>query len=32
LWSMLILVYLCEGVVRGMSDGGRSSVLGWIEA
>ena len=32
LWSMLILAYLCEGVVRGMSDGGRSSVLGWIEA
>jgi uncharacterized membrane protein len=31
LWSMLILAYLCEGVVRGMSDGGRSSVLGWIE-
>ena len=22
LWSMLILAYLCEGVVRGMSDGG----------
>jgi uncharacterized membrane protein len=32
LWSMLILAYLCEGVVRGMSDGGRSSLLGWIEA
>jgi uncharacterized membrane protein len=31
-WSMLILFYLCEGVVRGMSDGGRSAVLGWIEA
>ena len=32
LWSMLILAYLCEGVVRGMSDGGLSSLLGWIEA
>ena len=31
LWSMLILAYLCEGVVRGMSDGGRSAVLGWME-
>jgi uncharacterized membrane protein len=31
-WSMLILVYLCEGVVRGMTD--LSSVgraLGWAE-
>jgi uncharacterized membrane protein len=32
LWSMLILAYLCEGVVRGMSDGGLSSLLGWAEA
>ena len=32
LWSMLILAYVCEGVVRGMSDGGLSSLLGWIEA
>ena len=32
LWSMLILAYLCEGVVRGMTDGGRSAVLGWMEA
>jgi uncharacterized membrane protein len=32
LWSMMILAYLCEGVVRGMSDGGRSAVLGWIAA
>ena len=32
LWSMLILAYLCEGVVRGMSDGGRSSLLGWMGA
>ena len=31
LWSMLILAYLCEGVVRGMSDGGLSSTLGWVE-
>jgi uncharacterized membrane protein len=32
-WSMLILVYLCEGLVRGVSDptaAGR--LLGWIEA
>jgi uncharacterized membrane protein len=29
LWSMLILAYLCEGVVRGMSDAGLSSRLGW---
>ena len=32
LWSMLILAYLCEGVVRGMSDRGLSSSLGWLEA
>jgi len=32
LWSMLILAYLCEGVVRGMSDAGLSSLLGWVEA
>jgi uncharacterized membrane protein len=31
-WSMLILFYLCEGVVRGMSDSGLSATLGWIEA
>ena len=31
LWSMLILVYLCEGVVRGMTDRGLSSTLGWVE-
>jgi len=31
-WSMLILFYLCEGVVRGMSDAGLSATLGWIEA
>lgn len=29
--SMLILLYLAEGVVRGMSDGGLSALLGWIE-
>lgn len=31
-WSMLILLYVCEGVVRGMSDAtplGRG--LGWLE-
>ena len=31
LWSMLILAYLCEGVVRGMTDAGLSSTLGWIQ-
>ena len=31
-WSMMILLYLCEGVVRGMSDGGTASLLGWLEA
>lgn len=31
-WSMLILAYLCEGLVRGASDPGRSAMLGWIEA
>lgn len=32
-WSMLILLYLCEGLVRGMSDATATSrVLGWIEA
>lgn len=30
--SMLILVYLAEGVVRGMTDGGLSARLGWLEA
>lgn len=32
LWSMLILLYLCEGIVRGMSDAGLSAPLGWVEA
>lgn len=32
LWSMLILLYLCEGIVRGMSDTGLSATLGWLEA
>lgn len=32
LWSMLILIYLCEGIVRGMSDAQPSAALGWIEA
>lgn len=31
LWSMLILFYLCEGIVRGMSDPGLSARLAWIE-
>jgi uncharacterized membrane protein len=32
-WSMAILLYLCEGVVRGMSDASATSrTLGWIEA
>lgn len=29
--SMLVLPYVAEGVVRGMTDGGVSSRLGWIE-
>jgi uncharacterized membrane protein len=29
--SMLILLYFAEGIVRGMSDAGLSSTLGWIE-
>jgi uncharacterized membrane protein len=31
-WSMLILGYLCLGVVRGVSDRGLSATLGWAEA
>jgi uncharacterized membrane protein len=32
-WSMAILLYLCEGLVRGMSDTTATSrALGWIEA
>lgn len=31
LWTMLILVYLCEGVVRSMSDTGWSRWLGVVE-
>lgn len=30
--SMLILLYLAEGIVRATSDGGISAMLGWIEA
>jgi uncharacterized membrane protein len=30
--SMLVLLYLAEGVVRGMTDGGLSARLGWAEA
>ena len=29
--SMLILLYFAEGIVRGMSDAGRSATLGWLE-
>jgi len=29
--SMLILLYLTEGIVRGTSDKGLSATLGWIE-
>ncbi|AJK46068.1 DUF2069 domain-containing protein [Burkholderia plantarii] len=29
--SMLILLYFAEGVVRGMTDGGLSARLGWLE-
>lgn len=29
--SMLILLYLAEGIVRGMSDSGWSATLGWVE-
>jgi len=30
--SMLILLYLAEGIVRAMTDRGLSSTLGWIES
>jgi uncharacterized membrane protein len=30
--SMLTLLYLGEGIVRGMTDGGLSARLGWFEA
>ncbi len=30
--SMLILLYLAEGIVRATSDKGLSATLGWIEA
>ncbi|KQR74613.1 hypothetical protein ASG35_17850 [Burkholderia sp. Leaf177] len=30
--SMLVLLHLAEGIVRGMTDGGLSARLGWIEA
>lgn len=29
--SMLVLLYLAEGVVRGMSDAGLSAQLGWLQ-
>ncbi|WP_250472090.1 DUF2069 domain-containing protein [Caballeronia sp. GAFFF1] len=32
-WScMLVLLYLAEGIVRGMSDAGLSARLAWLEA
>lgn len=31
-WSMLILLYVCEGIVRGMSDRQPSASLAWLEA
>jgi uncharacterized membrane protein len=30
--SMLVLLYLAEGIVRGMTDRGLSATLGWLEA
>ncbi len=30
--SMLVLLYLAEGIVRGMTDRGVSAELGWLEA
>jgi uncharacterized membrane protein len=30
--SMLVLLYLAEGIVRGMTDSGLSARLGWLEA
>ncbi|TDN69186.1 DUF2069 domain-containing protein [Paraburkholderia sp. BL10I2N1] len=30
--SMLVLLYLAEGIVRGMTDRGLSATLGWFEA
>ena len=30
--SMMILIYLTEGIVRAVSDKGLSATLGWIEA
>jgi uncharacterized membrane protein len=30
--SMLVLLYLMEGIVRGMSDRGPSAALAWLEA
>ena len=30
--SMLVLLYLAEGIVRGMTDGGLSAKLGWGES
>ncbi len=31
-WSMIVMIYLTEGLVRATSDQGPSVVLAWIEA
>jgi uncharacterized membrane protein len=31
-WSMIVMIYLMEGLVRGASDSGASVPLAWIEA
>ena len=31
-WSMVVMLYLTEGLVRGSSDSGLGAILGWIEA
>ena len=31
-WSMIVMLYLCEGLVRATSDSGPSVPLAWIEA
>ncbi len=31
-WSMIVMIYLAEGLVRATSDQGPSVLLAWIEA
>jgi uncharacterized membrane protein len=31
-WSMIVMLYLCEGLVRATSDRGPAVPLAWIEA